>query len=128
MAPTDTAIRTTKPCAKPLELSKRGRVVVRVVNYPRFLAVIGLCSGAYLVGLPVNTGSLSFISYAMGQPTTLTKSQSDALNAYSKTGRDFRLILSERRARINSNQWTSTLSCSHQNDGRVQRPHRPAAV
>ena len=40
----------------------------------------------------------------MGQPTTLTKSQSDALNAYNKTVQDFRSILSERRAQINSNQ------------------------
>ena len=104
MALTDTAIRTTKPRAKPLELSERGGVVVRIVNYPRFLAVIGLCGLAYLVGLPVDIGNLSFISFAMGQPTTLTKSQSDALNAYNKTVQDFRSILSERRAQINSNQ------------------------
>ena len=104
MALTDTAIRTTKPRAKPLELSDHGGVVVRIVNYPRFLAVIGLCSLAYLVGLPVDIGNLRLISFAMGQPTTLTKSQSDALNAYNKTVQDFRSILSERRAQINSNQ------------------------
>ncbi|HZO46453.1 MAG TPA: hypothetical protein VFB68_11200 [Xanthobacteraceae bacterium] len=40
----------------------------------------------------------------MGQSTTLTKSQSDALNAYNKTVQDFRSVLSERRAQINSNQ------------------------
>ena len=104
MALTDTAFRTAKPRAKPLELSDRGGVVVRIVNYPRLLAVIGLCGLAYLVGLPVDIGNLSFISFAMGQPATLTKSQSDALNAYNKTVQDFRSILSERRAQINSNQ------------------------
>ena len=72
--------------------------------YPRFLAAIGFCGLAYLVGFPVNMGNLTFISLALGQPTTLTKSQSDALNAYDKTVQDFRSILSERRAQINSNQ------------------------
>jgi hypothetical protein len=79
-------------------------VLVRIVNYPRFLAVIGLCGLTYLVGLPVNIGNLSFISFALGQPTPLTKSELDALNAYNKTVQDFRSILSERRAQINSNQ------------------------
>ena len=104
MALTDTAIRTTKPRAKTLELSEHGGVVVRIVNYPRFPAVIGLCGLAYLVGLPVDIGNLSYISFAMGQPITLAKSQSDALNAYNKTVQDFRSVLSERRAQINSNQ------------------------
>ena len=76
---------------------------MRLVNYPRFLVVIGLCGLAYLVGLPVNIGNLSFISFALGQPA-LTTSQSDALNAYNKTVQDFRSILRERRAQINANQ------------------------
>jgi hypothetical protein len=77
---------------------------VRAVNCPRFLAVIGLCGLAYLAGLPVNIGNLGFVSLASGQPAALTKSQSDALNAYNKTVQDFRSILGERRAQINSNQ------------------------
>src|SRR3974377_1061789 len=77
---------------------------MRIVNYPRILAAIGFCVLAYLVGCPVNLGNPSFISLARGQPTALTKSQSDALNAYDKTVQDFRSILSERRAQINSNQ------------------------
>ncbi|MGA9034432.1 MAG: hypothetical protein WB505_02360, partial [Pseudolabrys sp.] len=76
---------------------------MRLVNYPRFLMVIGLCGLAYLVGFPVNIGNLSFISFALGQPA-LTASQSDALNAYNKTVQDFRSILRERRAQINANQ------------------------
>jgi hypothetical protein len=79
-------------------------MLLRIVNYPRFLAAIGLCGLAHQVGLPIDVGNLSFISFARGQATTLTKSQSDALNAYNKTVQDFRSILSERRAQINSNQ------------------------
>jgi hypothetical protein len=104
MALTDTAIRTTKRPAQPLELSDRGGVLARIVIYLRFLAVIGFCGFAYEVGLPVAIGNFSFISFAMGQSTTLTKSQSDALNAHNKTVQDFRSILSVRRAQIDSKQ------------------------
>ena len=38
------------------------------------------------------------------QPATLTKSQLDAFNTYNNAVNDFRLILSQRRAQINSNQ------------------------
>jgi hypothetical protein len=77
---------------------------VRIVNHPRFLAVMGLCCLAFLMGLPANIGNLSFISFALGQTIALTKAQSDALDAYNKTVQDFRSILSERRAQINANQ------------------------
>jgi hypothetical protein len=80
-------------------------VLVRTGNYPHFfLAICALCGLAYLVMLPVDIGNLSFVSPALGQSSPLTKSQSDALNAYNKTVQDFRSILSERRAQINSNQ------------------------
>jgi hypothetical protein len=79
-------------------------VLVRIVNYSRLSAVAGLFGFACLVGLAVSIGNLSFMSFAMGQPASLTKPQSDALNAYNKTVQDFRSILSERRAQINSNQ------------------------
>lgn len=75
-----------------------------IVHYPRLFAAIGLCGVASLFVLVANTGSVNFISFALGQPMTLTKSQSDALNAYNKTVQDFRSVLSERRAQINSNQ------------------------
>ena len=73
------------------------------MNYRRSLAVAGLCL-ANLVGAPVNVGNVGFISVALGQPVTLTKTQSDALDAYDKTLQAFRSILGERRAQINSNQ------------------------
>ena len=79
-------------------------VTRRKRKYPRLLAIIGLCSFAYEVGLPANIHKISFVSFAMGQSTTLTKSQSDALNAYNKTVQDFRSVLSERREQINSKQ------------------------
>jgi hypothetical protein len=54
--------------------------------------------------VPANIGNLSFISPAQGQPAALSKSQSDALNTYNNAVSDFRSILSQRRAQINSNQ------------------------
>jgi len=85
-------------------MTQSATVTRRKPTYPRLLAVIGLCGLAYEVGLPANIDKISFVSFAMGQSTTLTKSQSDALNAYNKTVKDFRSVLSERRAQINSNQ------------------------
>ena len=52
----------------------------------------------------MNIANFGLISLALGQPMALTKSQSDALNAYNKTVQDFRSILSERRAQIESKQ------------------------
>ena len=77
---------------------------MRVLNYLRFTTVVGLCVLPSVVELAVNRGNLGFISSALGQPAALTRSQADALNAYSKTVQDFRLILSERRAQINAKQ------------------------
>ncbi len=73
-------------------------------TYRGLLAVIGLCGFAYAAGLPANIGKFSFVSFAMGQSATLTKSQSDALDAYNKTVQDFRSVLSERREQINAKQ------------------------
>ena len=53
---------------------------------------------------PVAIGNLSFMSPAMGQPGTLTKKQSDALNTYNNAVNNFASILGQRRAQINSNQ------------------------
>ncbi len=77
--------------------------LVRILDHPRLLAAIGMCSLATLAGPPVKTGDSGFVSVALGQPM-LTKSQSDALDSYNKTVQDFRSILSERRAQINANQ------------------------
>jgi hypothetical protein len=57
-----------------------------------------------VVSLVSPAGSFSFISPAMGQPDVVTKKQSDAQNTYNKAVSDFKSILDERRAQINSNQ------------------------
>jgi hypothetical protein len=77
---------------------------VRILNYPRLFAVIGLCGLAFPLGLPIKIGNLSFISCALGQPANLTKAQSEALGAYNKSVQDFKSILSERRAQIDLKQ------------------------
>lgn len=65
-------------------------------------SVYSLISGA--------VGCLSLISPAMGQPGTLTstgtltKKQSDALNTYNDTVKNFESILGQRRAQISSSQ------------------------
>ena len=54
--------------------------------------------------VPADIGNLGFISRAEGQPAALTQSQSDALDAYNNAVRQFKAILSQRRAQINSHQ------------------------
>jgi hypothetical protein len=49
-------------------------------------------------------GNLGSISPAQGEPAALTKSQSDALEAYNKAVNEFKAILRQRRAQIDSNQ------------------------
>jgi hypothetical protein len=48
--------------------------------------------------------NLGFMPLAMGQPITLAKKQSDALNAYNTALGDFKSVLGERRRQINSHQ------------------------
>ena len=54
--------------------------------------------------VPAKIGNLSLMSPARSQPATFTKSPSDALSAYDKAVNDFKSILRERRAQINSKQ------------------------
>jgi hypothetical protein len=54
--------------------------------------------------VPGNIGNLGLISAAQGQPAALTQSQSDALATYRKAVSEFKSILNQRRAQINSNQ------------------------
>ena len=49
-------------------------------------------------------GNFSFPSPAMGQPVSVAKKQSDALNTYNNALSRFKSILGERRGQINSNQ------------------------
>ena len=54
--------------------------------------------------VPPAMRNLGFIGPAMGQPSTLTKKQSDALKTYNDALKDFATILGQRRAQIDSNQ------------------------
>jgi hypothetical protein len=72
------------------------------VTLPVFSAVDMIDNTAASL-VPANVGRLGFISSAYGQPA-LTKSQSDALNAYNKAVNDFRSILNQRREQINSKE------------------------
>src|SRR6478672_9073903 len=95
------------PCSRhydPLVRLTPGAGLVRILSYLRLSTVLALCSLPNVVELGVNRGNLGFISSALGQPTALTKSQTDVLNSYSKTVQDFRSLLSERRAQINAKQ------------------------
>jgi hypothetical protein len=66
------------------------------------IAAAGVVAVASLVAADI--GNLGFISPAQGQPAAPTTSQPDALNAYNKAVSDFKSILSQRRAQINSKQ------------------------
>jgi hypothetical protein len=77
---------------------------VPIVHHPRLFAVIGLCGLACLLGMPMTIGNPGFISAALAQPASLTKAQSEALRAYDKTVQDFRSVLRERRAQIDSHR------------------------
>jgi hypothetical protein len=49
-------------------------------------------------------GHPGLVASAQAQPAALTAAQSDALNAYNKAMADFKSVLSQRRAQIQSNQ------------------------
>jgi hypothetical protein len=61
-------------------------------------------SNAIMSLVPADIGNLNFISPAEGQRAALTTSQSDALNSYNNAVSQFKSILSQRRAQINSKQ------------------------
>jgi hypothetical protein len=52
--------------------------------------------------VPGNIGNPSFISPVQAQPTALTKLRSDALDRYENAVNDFKAVLSQRRAQIDS--------------------------
>jgi hypothetical protein len=56
------------------------------------------------IGRAADMGDLGFISPALGQPAAPAKPPPDVLNSYNNAVNDFRSILSQRRAQINSRQ------------------------
>jgi hypothetical protein len=71
---------------------------------PPVSGAIDAIAGTVAALVPANIGHLGFVSPARAQPAALTKSQSDALDAYNNAVRSFRSILSQRRAQIDANQ------------------------
>jgi hypothetical protein len=66
---------------------------------------VALVLGVFFASLASPTiGIFGFTSPAVGQPSALTSAQSDALNAYNASLKNFQSILGQRRAQINSNR------------------------
>jgi hypothetical protein len=71
---------------------------------PPVSGAIDAIAGTVASLVPANVGQLGFVASAQAQPAALTKSQSDALDAYNNAVRNFRSILSQRRAQLDANQ------------------------
>jgi hypothetical protein len=82
-------------------VTMKSHTVVRAAAFALGL-LISVDAIASLV--PDAIGSLRFVSPASAQPGTLTKQQSDALEAYNNAVKNFEQVLGQRRAQINSGQ------------------------
>ena len=91
-----TAPGTRAPGVEQMSQELRRREVIKALSAMAVVWPIG----ASAQPRPAETASPP----SHGQPTTLAKSQLDALNAYNSAVDDFKTILSTRRAQINSNQ------------------------
>jgi hypothetical protein len=73
-----------------------------IVVMPAICGAVDRMAGTALV--PAGIGNIRFIAPAAGQPAALTQSQSDALSAYNSALDQFKSILRQRRAQIESKQ------------------------
>jgi len=71
---------------------------------PSVSSAVDTITNAVTSLVPADIGKFGVISPAQGQPAALTKSQSDALDKYNDAVSEFRSILGQRRAQINSNR------------------------
>ena len=71
---------------------------------PPISSAIDATISAVTSPVSANIGNISFMSPARSQPSALTRSQSDALDRYTNAVNEFKSILGQRRAQINSNQ------------------------
>jgi hypothetical protein len=91
------------------EIKNRTTVLVAalalgLIFAPQVSIAIDAIAGTVASLVPAGIVNLGLISSAMAQSGTLTKQQSDALNAYNNAVNGFRSILAQRRAQIGSNQ------------------------
>jgi hypothetical protein len=94
-------IDATAPCAL---AAARVALALGLLASPPVSDAIDRTAGTVAALVSADISHLGFISRAAGQPAALTKSQSDALDAYNNAVRQFKSVLSQRRAQINSNQ------------------------
>ena len=85
-------------------MTRAAALALGLLFSPPVSDAIDAIAGTFASLVPANIGHLGFVSPAQGQPAALSKSQSDALDAYNNAVRNFRSILSQRRAQIDSNQ------------------------
>ena len=71
---------------------------------PTAFDAIDAVTHAVALVVPTKMGDISFMSRATAQPAGVTKSPSDAINAYNNALSQFKSVLRERRAQINSKQ------------------------
>ena len=90
--------------AAALATARAAALALALLFSPPVSDAIDAIAGTFASLAPANIGQLGFVSPANGQPAALTQSQSDALDAYNNAVRNFRSILSQRRAQIDSNQ------------------------
>jgi len=92
------------PLPRALATARAAALALGLLFSPPVSDAIDAIAGTVAAFVPANIGHLGFVSPARAQPAALTKSQSDALDAYNNAVRNFRSILSQRRAQIDSNQ------------------------
>src|SRR5439155_4664848 len=76
----------------------------RHTRWPRDWSSDVCSSDLVALVVPTKMGDISFMSRATAQPAGVTKSPSDAINAYNNALSQFKSVLRERRAQINSKQ------------------------
>jgi hypothetical protein len=74
------------------------------VTPPARATTYAIVSAFMLAVSPIGSGDLGLISAARGQPAALTKSQTDAVEAYNNALKAFKAVLHERRAQIEAKQ------------------------
>ena len=82
----------------------RAALALGLLLMPPIAIAIDATADAVASLVSADIGHLGFISPALAQPGTLTKAQSDALAAYNNAVSNFKSILAQRRAQIDSKQ------------------------
>jgi hypothetical protein len=113
LAPTREHARDRKDCGDHAAMTRRAVRTTFARAAVVALSVFFLPSVSHAINAAIDTvmslpphdiSNLSFISPAQGQPAALTQSQAEALDRYNNALKDFRTVLSQRRAQINARQ------------------------